>query len=50
VEVIGAREADSYVGMPFGFEHHFMFNTMFGALFLTRVKRASIHELLTGGE
>jgi hypothetical protein len=42
--------AGKHVGMPFGFEHHFMFNTMFGTLFLMRVKRALIYELLTGEE
>ena len=40
--------AGKHVGAPFGFERHFMFSTMFGTLFLTRVKRALVHELLTG--
>jgi hypothetical protein len=42
--------AGKHVGMPFGFERHFMFITMFGTLFLMRVKRALVHDLLTGEE
>ena len=40
--------AGKHVGMPFGFERHYMFNMMFGTLFLMRVKQALVHELLTG--
>ena len=40
--------AAKHVGMPFGFERHFMFNRMFGILFLKRVKQALHYELLTG--
>jgi hypothetical protein len=36
------------VGAPIGFERHFLFTQMFGTLFLDRVERALIRELLTG--
>jgi hypothetical protein len=42
--------AGKHVGMPFGFERHYMFGLMFGTLFLMRVKRALVHDLLTGEE
>ena len=40
--------AGKHVGMPFGLERHFMFTTIFGTLFLMRVERALVYELLTG--
>jgi len=36
------------VGAPIGFERHFLFTQMFGTLFLGRVERALVRELLTG--
>jgi hypothetical protein len=36
------------VGMPIGFERHHLFTMMFGTLFLGRVQRALVRELLTG--
>jgi hypothetical protein len=41
-------KASKHVGGPFGLERHFMFTTMFGTLFLMRVERALVYELLTG--
>jgi hypothetical protein len=43
-------KAGKRVGVRVGLEHHFMFNTMFGTLFLMRVKQALVYELLTGEE
>jgi hypothetical protein len=42
--------AGKHVGVPVGLERHFMFNMTFGTLFLERVKRALVHQLLTGEE
>lgn len=36
------------VGAPIGFERHFLFTQIFGTLFLERVERALVRELLTG--
>jgi hypothetical protein len=36
------------VGEPIGFERHVLFTQTFGTLFLGRVERASVRELLTG--
>jgi hypothetical protein len=36
------------VGAPIGFERHFRFTQIFGTLFLGRVERALVRELLTG--
>lgn len=36
------------VGTPIGFERHHLFTLMFGTLFLGRVQRAFVRELLTG--
>jgi hypothetical protein len=41
-------KASKHVGGPFGLECHFMFTTVFGTLFLMRVERALVYELLTG--
>ncbi len=41
-------KASKHVGGPFGLECHFMCTTMFGTLFLMRVKRALVYELLMG--
>jgi hypothetical protein len=38
------------VGAPIGFERHFLFTLMFGTLFLGRLQRALVRELLTGNE
>jgi hypothetical protein len=35
---------------PIGFERHFLFTQMFGTLFLGRLQRALIRELLTGNK
>ena len=43
-------KASKHVGGPFGLECRFMFTTMFGILFLGRVKRTLVYELLTGEE
>jgi hypothetical protein len=43
-------KASKHVGGPFGLERHFMFTTMFGTLFLMRVERALVYELLTGSQ
>jgi hypothetical protein len=36
------------IGSPIGFERHFLFTQMFGTLFLGRLERSLIRELLTG--
>jgi hypothetical protein len=38
------------IGAPIGFEQHFLFTQMFGTLFLGRLERASVRELLTGNK
>ena len=38
------------IGAPIGFERHFLFTHVFGTLFLRRLKRASVRELLTGNK
>jgi hypothetical protein len=40
--------ASKHVGGPFGSGRDFMFTTVFGTLFLMRVERALVYELLTG--
>ena len=42
--------AGKHVGVPVGLERHFTFIVIFGTLFLTRLKRALVYELLTGEE
>ncbi len=42
--------AAKHVGVPIGFERHFMYTTTFGILFLMRVNQALVYELLTGKE
>ena len=42
--------AGKHVSVPAGLERHFTFIVMFGTLFLMRLKRALIYELLTGEE
>jgi hypothetical protein len=42
--------AGKHVGEPAGLGRHFMFNIRFSTLFMLRVKRALIYELLTGKE
>ena len=42
--------AGKRVGVPVGLERHFTFIVIFGTLFLTRLKRALVYELLTGEE
>lgn len=43
-------KASKHVGGPFGLERNFMFTTVFGTLFLMRVERALVYELLTGNK
>ena len=43
-------KASKHVGGPLGLECHFMFTTVFGTLFLMRVGRALVYELLTGNK
>jgi hypothetical protein len=40
--------AAKHVGAPIGFERNFLFTQMFGTLFLERVNRAAVRELLIG--
>jgi hypothetical protein len=42
--------AGKHAGVPVGLERHFTFIVMFGTLFLIRLKRALVYELLTGEE
>jgi hypothetical protein len=40
--------AAKHIGAPLGLERHFLFTETFGMLFLKRVERALVYELLTG--